>query len=314
MQIERARRRMRLRDLETLVTVVQAGGMRKAAGQLHLSQPAISKAIAELEDAVGLKLLERGRSGTEPTAFGAALVRRSEALIDDVREALRELSELADPEAGEVRLGSMETLHAGLVGATADAVLARHPRIRIVFESGQSPDLIQHFLLGRLVDFIVARPYLPDLPPEIESEPLFFDRLLVVVGQTHRLARRRKIRLEELGDESWILSRNEVQAESPMAHEWRSQGLDPPRRILMSGSLILRFKLLATGRFVTCMPHSLMPFLVDHSAFRVLPLRVAPWQTATMIMRLRGRSPTPAAELFISKLRELALPLVEETD
>lgn len=309
MQIERTRRRLRLRDLETLVTVVQAGGMRKAAGELNLSQPAVSKAIAELEDAVGLKLLERGRRGVAPTAFGAALVRRSEALIDGVRGALRELAELADPEAGEVRLGSMETLHAGVVGATAAALLAQHPRMRLVFESGQAPDLIQHFLLGRLVDFVVARPYSPALPPQIEAEPLFTDRLLVVVGQNHPLARKRAIGLSELHREHWILSRNEVQRESPVVLAFKAQGLELPQKIVVSGGLALRFSLLNTGRFVTCMPHSLMPFLREPTGLRVLPLRLPLWHTATMIMALRGRDPTPATQVFLAKLRERARPL-----
>ena len=311
MQIERARRRLRLRDLETLVTVVQAGGMRKAAGLLNLSQPAVSKAVAELEDALGLKLLERGRRGVEPTAFGAALVRRSEALIDGVRGALRELAELADPEAGEVRLGSMETLHAGVVGATAAALLAQHPRMRLVFESGQSADLIEHFLMGRLVDFVVARPYHPTLPPEIDAEPLFHDRLLVVAGHTHPLARRRKLGLPELQEAGWILSRNEVQPESPVVQALKAQGLDLPRQIIVSAGLMLRFNLLATGRYVTCIPHSLLPFLRHGSTLRVLPIRLPPWHTATMIMTLRGRAPTPAAELFLATLRERARALVE---
>ena len=311
MQIERARRRLRLRDLETLVTVVQAGGMRKAAGELNLSQPAVSKAIAELEDTVGLKLLERGRRGVVPTAFGAALARRSEALIDGVRGALRELDELADPETGEVRLGSMETLHAGVVSATAFAVLKQHSRMRLVLKSGESPDLIQHFLMGRLVDFVLARPYSATLPPEIDAEPLFTERLLVVVGQNHPMARRRKIGLADLQREHWILSRNEIQPDSPIAETLREQGLELPSQIIVSGGLAMRFSLLATGQFVTCVPHSLMPFLLQPAQLRVLPIRLPPWRTATMILTLRGRLPTPAAQLFLSKLREHARPLIE---
>jgi DNA-binding transcriptional LysR family regulator len=287
--------------------------MRKAATQLHLSQPAVSKAIAELENTLGMKLLERSRRGVQPTAFGAALVRRSEALVDGVRGALRELVEMADPEAGEVRLGSMETLHAGVVGATAVALLDQHPRIRLVFESGQAPDLIRHFLMGRLVDFVVARPYEPTLPPEIRAEPLFHDRLLIVVGQTHALARKRKVDLLDLQGENWILSRNEIQPESPVVQALKTHGLELPRQIIVSGGLALRYTLLSTGRFVTCIPHSLMPYVRPVSGLKVLPIRLTPWHTATMIMTLHGREPTPAAELFLAMLRERALALVEPT-
>lgn len=314
MQIERARRRLRLRDLETLVTVVQAGGMRKAAGELNLSQPAISKAVSELEDALGIKLLERGRRGVEPTAFGNALVRRSKVLLDGVRGALRELAELADPEAGEVRLGTMETVHAGVVGATAAEVLAQHPRMRLILESGQASELVQHFLMGRLVDFVVVRPYLPTLPPEIHTEPLFTDRLLAVVGQNHPLARRRKISLAELHREHWILSRNEVQPESPVVQAFKAEGLELPPQVLVSGGLLLRFQLLASAPFVTCIPDSLLPYLRGPTNLRVLPVRFPRWHTATMIMTLRGREPTPAAQLFLERLRERATELAKAGD
>ena len=308
MQIERVRRRVRLRDLETLVAVVQAGGMRKAAAGLNLSQPAISKAIAELEDALGLKLLERGRGGVEPTAYGMALVRRAEAMVDQMRGALRELAHLADPEGGEVRVGAMETLHAGLVGATVSAMSQRHPRMRFILESGQSPDLVQHFLLKRAVDFVVARPLPLPLPEDVEGEPLFFDHLFVVAGKTHPLARRRKLALADMAEERWILSRNELTADSPVTLAFAAAGLESPRRVVISGSLNSRYNLLETGRFVTCIPHSLLPFSRERNGLSILPPQLPVWHTATMILTLKGRSLSPAAELFLAHLRELARP------
>ncbi len=310
MHIERTRRRVRLRDLETLVTVVQAGGMRKAAGQLNLSQPAVSKAVAELEDALGLKLLQRGRLGVEPTAFGAALVRRSEALIDGVRGALQELTEMADPETGELRLGAIETVQGGLVSAAVNAVLSQHPRIRVVLEIGQSGDLIDHFLMRRQVDFVIARPY-GALPPELEGEPLFRDRLQVVVGQPHALARKRKLRLADLMHENWILSRNEVLPDSPVVKALAAEGLGLPPRLMVAGGLAQRYALLTTGRFVTCMPHSLTPFVPEWAGLRVLPIHIPPWSRSTMIVKLRGRALAPSAELFLGTLRELSRPIAE---
>lgn len=306
MKIEQVRRRLRLRDLDTLVAVVRAGGMRKAAAVLNLSQPAVSKAIAELEGALGLKLLERGRRGVEPTTFGTALVRRAEVMADQLRGALRELADLADPDGGEVRLGAMETLHAGLVGATVSAMLQRHPRMRFVLESGQSSDLVQHFLLRRTVDFVVARPLSLPLPAGVEGEALFCDRLLVVAGKTHPLARRRKLTMAELADEGWILSRNEVMPESPVALAFAAAGLENPRRIVISGSLNSRYNLLETGRFVTCIPHSLLPFSRERTRLSILPIGLPAWQTATMVLTLKGRTLSPAAGLFLEQLREMA--------
>jgi DNA-binding transcriptional LysR family regulator len=310
MQIDRALRRVRLRHLETLVAVVHEGGMRKAAQTLHLSQPAVSKAMSELEDALGLQLLERGARGVVPTTYGQALVRRSKGLLDELQGTLRELAHIADPESGEVRLGAMDTLQAGLVGAAILAQLERHPRMRFTVELGQSPELIGHFLRERLVDFVIARPFALPLPSDVVGEPLFHDQLRVVVGPDHPFARRRRMQLGELADHTWILSRNETRPESPVIQAFAAAGVDPPERVVATGSLNMRQNLLASGRFVTCVPHSLLPFGHARTHFRVLPIAIPTWHTPTMILTLKGRTLGPAAETFLRRVRELAKPLV----
>jgi DNA-binding transcriptional LysR family regulator len=307
--LERARRRVRLRDLETLVAVTRAGGMRKAAAELHMSQPAVSKAMRELEGTLGVKLLERTPRGVSPTPFGEALVRRSKGLVDELQAALRELAWLADPEAGEVRLGAMETLQAGVVAAAVQLQLSRHPRMRFHFEGAQSPELIGHFLPQRLVDVVVARPVTMPLPADIEGEALFYDQLRVAVGPEHPLARRRKVSLSELSDEHWILSRNETMTDTPVTVAFAAAGVSFPQRVVVSGSLNMRQNMLASGRFITCLPHSLLPFARLRGNFQILPIELPLWPTPTMILKLRGRSLGPAAETFLGTLRELSAPL-----
>jgi DNA-binding transcriptional LysR family regulator len=96
--------RVRLRDLHILLTVVQNGSMVKAAAQLSFSQPAISDAIATLEAALGVRLLDRSRKGVEPTAYGALLLKYGQMAIDDLRQGVKEIEFLADPTAGELRI------------------------------------------------------------------------------------------------------------------------------------------------------------------------------------------------------------------
>ena len=310
MEIAKVKRRVRLRDLDTLVAVVHTGAMRKAAEQLHLSQAAVSKAVQELERAFGVALLERSSRGVEATACGQALVRRAKAVFDELQGALREFEHLGDPAGGEVHLGCMETLHAGLVGAAVERLVHQHPRMRFQFESGQSPELIDHFLRERLVEFVIARPYVLPLPPGIEGEPLFHDQLRVVVGLESPFARRRRLTLDELAGESWILSRNELLPQTPVVEAFAAAGLPMPAQRVISGSLNMRYNLLATGRFVTVMPHSLLPFAKHRSMVRVLPVPLPLWRTPTMILTLQGRTLGPAARLFLATVRELAKPLV----
>src|SRR5262245_33587924 len=99
------RRRLKLRDLDVLMTVAQMSGMRKAADYLHMSQPAVSKTIANLERTLGVTLLDRSARGIEPTEYGRALLHCGVAVFDDLRLGVKNIEFLADPAAGDVRIG-----------------------------------------------------------------------------------------------------------------------------------------------------------------------------------------------------------------
>ena len=96
---------MKLQDLHVLMAVVQAGSMSKAAALLNTTQPAISRSIAELERRIGVRLLDRNPQGVEPTEYGRALLDGGAAVFDDLRQAVKNIEFLADPTAGEVRIG-----------------------------------------------------------------------------------------------------------------------------------------------------------------------------------------------------------------
>src|SRR4051812_45932306 len=119
---DRIGKRLKLRDLHILLAVAKLGSMGKAAAELAVSQPAISKAIADAEHAVGLRLLDRGPRGIEPTIYGRALLKCSTAVFDELRQGVKELEFLADPGAGEIRFGCTETMAAGFASAVSDRV------------------------------------------------------------------------------------------------------------------------------------------------------------------------------------------------
>src|SRR6185369_119568 len=89
-------RRLRLRDLFVFSTVVKSGSMAKAAAQLDVTTPSVSEIIADLEHALGVRLLDRSPQGVTATVFGAALLRRGEAAFDELRQGVRDIEFLAD--------------------------------------------------------------------------------------------------------------------------------------------------------------------------------------------------------------------------
>src|SRR4249919_2388263 len=121
--------RVKLHDLHVLMAVVQAGNMSKAAALLNTTQPAISRSIAELERTIGVQLLDRTAQGVEVTEYGRALLDGGAAVFDDLRQAVKNIKFLADPTAGEVRIGCNHTLAASFVSSVIHRLSQQYPHI-----------------------------------------------------------------------------------------------------------------------------------------------------------------------------------------
>src|SRR5262245_37821002 len=121
--------RLKLRDLNILLAVAEAGSMAKAATRLAISQPAISRAIADMEHTLGVRLFDRSRQGIEPTRFGQALLKRGLAVFDELKQGLQDLEFLSDPGAGELRIGASAALSEGIVSAVVGRLSRQYPRV-----------------------------------------------------------------------------------------------------------------------------------------------------------------------------------------
>ena len=121
-------RRLKLRDLHVFFTAVQRGSMAKAAQQLGVSQPAVSEIIADLENALGVRLLDRHPQGVEPTKYGDALIKRSTVVFDELKQSVRDIDFLADPTAGEVTFGCPEWM-AAILSPVIERFARQNPRV-----------------------------------------------------------------------------------------------------------------------------------------------------------------------------------------
>jgi len=167
-------RRIKLRQLNVFIAVVEYGSMAKAAEHLAISQPVISKMIASLEQTLGLPLLERSRLGVEPTLYGKALLKRSIALCNDLRSGVDELQSLADPAMGELRVGSTEPVMAGLLPTIIDRLSRQYPRIVFHLVTAYTESLDRE-LIERNVDLLIAAKWRPLIDERLEFNFLFDD-------------------------------------------------------------------------------------------------------------------------------------------
>jgi DNA-binding transcriptional LysR family regulator len=307
---DRIGRRMKLQDLHVLMTVVQAGSMGKAAERLNTSQPNISRSIAELEHALGVRLLDRHRQGIEPTEYGRALLDCGVAVFDDLRQGVKNIESLADPAAGEVRIGSIIPLATSFVAAVIDRLSRRYPRIVFHLVTAQT-EALQRDLHERSVDFLIARRIGP-IDEQLGFETLYADSYVVVAGAQNPWSRRRRIELAELVNESWALPPPESGIGSIYLDVFRSSGLDYPRTTVVTVPPEVRMSLLATGRYLTILPTSVLRFSNKRPEFKVLPVKLPIASVPIGIVTLKNRSLGAVARLFIENAREVAKPLAKQ--
>ena len=308
--VDRIGRRVKLRDLHVLLAVTQWGSMAKAARHLATSQPVLSKTIAELEHALGVRLLDRGPQGVAPTIYGRALINRGLAIFHELREGIKEIEFLADPAVGELRIGCPETMSAGLLPAIMERLAQRSPRV--VVHVVQSNTVTQEFreLRERNVDLMLGRVS-GELDDDLAAEVLYKDRMFVVASAASPWARRRKLVLADLADAPWVNAPPDSIVGSYLADVFAAQGLPPPNINIVSFSMYLRNTLLATGRYVALLPGSVLRFSAERFALRALPLRLPPVNAPIAIVTLKHRTLSPVANLFVECAREVAKPIAK---
>ena len=299
-------RRLRLRDLHILSTVVKWGSMAKAASGLAMSQPAVSEAIASLEAALGVRLLDRTPRGVEPTLYASALLKRGLVVFDELRQGIKEIEFLADPTVGEVRIGCIESLTAGFIPEVIDQFSRKYPRALVHVDV--APLATQEFreLRERTVDLSLGRILKPVADDEIDAEILFQDEYFVVAGSRSPWARRRRIALADLVDEPWILvPPNNVFAPF-MAQAFSAQGMELPRAGVTSFSAAIRMHLLATGRFLAIMSGSMLRPNAERWDLKALPIALDALSFPVAIFKLKHRTVSPVVEKFVEHLRAAA--------
>jgi DNA-binding transcriptional LysR family regulator len=309
-EAERIERRISLHDMRVLMSVLQAGSMGQAAKRLATSQPAISRSIAELEAALGVRLLDRSSKGIEPTPYGRALVRRGLVVFDELAQAVKDINFLSDPTLGELRVAAPIAVAGGFVSSVIDRLARRYPRLAFQVLATDTATAYRA-LVERSVDLVVAHVIEPIAEEHMNAEVLFHDPHVVVAGTRSPWARRRRIRLADLMNEPWVLPAPDAPYGSVVSEAFRAHGLGVPRTVVMS-TLPVRSALVSTGRYLTMVPRVVLQFSTRDLMFKGLPITLPATGRPLAIVTLKGRTLTPVAELFTEYARNVAKSLAKE--
>jgi DNA-binding transcriptional LysR family regulator len=300
-------RRLKLRDLHVFLTVVQRGSMAKAARQLGVSQPAVSEVIADLEHALGVRLVDRSARGVEPTAYGGAFLKRSIAAFDELKQGIRDIEFLSDQTVGEVRISAPPILTRGFVATAIDRLTRRYPRIVChLTPGGRDYRELEEREVDLAIDSLTTTPISPD---RMEAEILYNAARLVVAATSNPWSRRRKVKLADLVNEPWALPRPDSPIAVADAEALRAAGLKLPAATIVIDSAVARLAFVAEGRFLTITSEATLRCAGRDMPIMVLPTDLPEIRNPVAIVTLKNRTLTPVALLFIEMAREVIKPL-----
>ncbi|GAB1488394.1 LysR family transcriptional regulator [Opitutaceae bacterium] len=194
---------MELRHLRYFVAVAETLSYRRAAERLHVSQPALSKQIKDLEHAVGVQLLDRDTGGVRLTDAGAVFLDEARDILERVDMAVVASQEAASGQGGRITVGNLGAISASFLPATLSAFRARYPRVEVNLQEISWSDQISALKAGRTQIGFLAETGVP-LPPEFDSTEVLESRIALALGRDHRLARKSRVSLAELADEQFL--------------------------------------------------------------------------------------------------------------
>ena len=298
-------------------TLAKHGNFARAASELYMSQPTLSRHIASLEESLGVRLFDRGRKRVEPTAFGRLLLERADALTSDAAELVRELRLMQGLEVGELFVGAGIYPAELSLGRAVGRLMARHPGLRVQVTTGDWRSIIEQTLTTRL-DLSVLELSVIDDEKRLSVEPLPRHPVVFFTRPGHPLASLPALTLEHLSAFPLAGPKLAPRAAGVMAKFVR-QGMTDPT----SGDYIPPIKVdsirlakdaVNASDAVSLAPLAAIAGELGSGQLVALPIK-GPWLfTNYGFVHLNGRSLAPAAVAFMAKVRQVEKELVAEEE
>lgn len=298
--------RLKFRQLVLLDALGDSESLRKAAAKTHLTQPAATRAMAELESAFGVQLFERSHAGMVPTVYGRALIQHARRVLFDVQQAHAEIQALRTGSHGLVRVGSLLPAAASLLPAAVGEVKRQFPQMRISLEQLPQRPLVERVREGSL-DIVLCRVVTDaEDAKELEQSALFDDEYVLVASRNHRFARVKTLRLADLVDEPWVLPHADGALAAHVHALFLTQaGRLPGNTVESSTPLATNLRLVEQHGFLNFMQKTIALGYARSGHLRILPISLGSPLGPHVIAVRRGSLP-PAVETLLRALRAAA--------
>lgn len=273
-----------------------------AAKDGNVTQQAVSKSIARLEDQLGLPLFNRTAYGAEPTPYAHTLAKRAKIIISESRLAAAELSAMRGSQAGYVQAGVGWSFIPRIGPDAIARFRKKRPGVGLRIVGGTSASLYPRLAQGEL-DFVISAPPVElSIDPSVETHQLFVEHDAVVVRRQHPLASQDSLSLTELSTCTWLVALSLPDRWHAICNAFAAHGINPPTEIIDLDSLSLAKSLLVRGDYVCLLSEELVAPEIEQGLYSAFRLDELPLNRPALLATRRGAVLQPAADVLKSEI------------
>lgn len=306
------RARLKTRQLLLLVAIAEEGNIHRAAQVLNMTQPAASKLLKDLEDALDVPLFERLPRGMRPTWYGDTMIRHARVALTSLNQAHEELEAAKSGQFGQVNVGAISAPGLALLPPTVALVKREHPNLQIALDIETSDVLIERLNQGKL-DILVARLFARHDKTELRYEMLTDEPVCAVARPGHPLFSGPTPGLRDVAEAGWILP----PAGSVLRHRFdlmfQEEGLQAPSNLIETASLMFTTKMLQQSDMLSVVATDVARYYADHGLLAILPMALPCQMDAFGIITRRDRLLSPAAKVMLRALKTTAITVYGKT-
>ena len=299
------RSNLKLKHLQLLVALDQLRHLGKTAEFLALTQPAVSKTLAEIERLFGLTLFKRSTRGTEPTAYGESVVRFAKSVLSEFERTKEDLQATATGASGKTNVGAMVVAMPTLLSPAIQRLKRSSEKSSVLIEEGDLTRLLPRLRRGEL-DLLVGRLEPGYAAPDLHTEVLYNDGMCLVVHKQHALSKKRKVPWTALTEWPWVVPPPWASSRTKLIQMFHQHGLNPPNNLVETASFLAILNAVTEQEAVGFVARKVGLHFEKKGLLKILPIELTIDLPPVGLITLRGQAPSATTQALMNCLRHVA--------
>lgn len=299
------RSNLKLKHLQLLVALDQLRHLGKTAEFLAITQPAVSKTLAEIERLFDLTLFTRSTRGTEPTPQGESVVRFARSVLSEFERTKEDIASASTGASGRTNVGAMVVAMPTLLSPSMALVKKKSAQTRVLVEEGDLTRLLPRLRRGEL-DVLVGRLEPGYAAPDLDTEPLYQEPMCLVVNAHHTLARQKKITWAQLAQHAWVVPPPWASSRIKLEQIFHKHGLNPPSDLIESASFLAISCAIRDHHAIGFVARGVGLHFQKEGLFKVLPVSLDMDLPPVGLITMRGQKTSLTTQTLMACLRDVA--------